>query len=96
MPVYSCLSTYRKDHVGLASGTLFSGFTTGILLGSLVAMAVNAFFPAQAVLDYAWRLPFLLGGVFGVFALYLRRWLEETPVFIGHEGAKGTWRPNCR
>ena len=77
-----------KKFVGLASGTLFSGFTTGILLGSLVAMAVNTFFPAQAVLDYAWRLPFLLGGVFGVFALYLRRWLEETPVFIAMKADK--------
>jgi MFS family permease len=71
-----------RRHVGLASGTLFSGFTTGILLGSLVAMAVNHYFPPEAVLDYAWRLPFLLGGVFGVFALFLRRWLEETPVFL--------------
>lgn len=77
-----------KNHIGLASGTLFSGFTTGILLGSLVAMAVNAFFPAQAVLDYAWRIPFLLGGVFGVFALYLRRWLEETPVFLAMKEQK--------
>jgi MFS family permease len=77
-----------KNYVGLASGTLFSGFTTGILLGSLVAMAVNAFFPAQAVLDYAWRFPFLLGGVFGVFALYLRRWLEETPVFLAMKAEK--------
>lgn len=77
-----------ERHVGLASGTLFSGFTTGILLGSLVAMAINAFFPAQAVLDYAWRIPFLLGGVFGVFALYLRRWLEETPVFLAMKEQK--------
>lgn len=77
-----------KKYVGLASGTLFSGFTTGILLGSLVAMAINALFPAQAVLDYAWRLPFLLGGVFGVFALYLRRWLQETPVFIAMKAEK--------
>lgn len=77
-----------RNHVGLASGTLFSGFTTGILLGSLVAMAINAFFPAQAVLDFAWRLPFLLGGVFGVFALYLRRWLEETPVFLAMKAEK--------
>ncbi len=77
-----------KKFVGLASGTLFSGFTTGILLGSLVAMAINTLFPPQAVLDYAWRLPFLLGGVFGVFALYLRRWLEETPVFIAMKAEK--------
>jgi MFS family permease len=68
--------------VGLASGTLISGFTIGILLGSLVAMAVNHYFPPEVVLDYAWRLPFLLGGVFGMFALFLRRWLEETPVFL--------------
>jgi MFS family permease len=33
------------------------------------------------VADYAWRIPFLLGGVFGLFSVYLRRWLHETPVF---------------
>lgn len=77
-----------KNRVGVACGTLFSGFTTGILLGSLVAMAVNYYFEPQAVLDYAWRLPFLLGGVFGIFALYLRRWLEETPVFIAMKAEK--------
>ena len=74
-------------YVGIACGTLFSGFTTGILLGSLVAMAVNHYF-GDAVLDYAWRLPFLLGGVFGIFALFLRRWLEETPVFLAMKQKK--------
>jgi MFS family permease len=28
-----------------------------------------------------WRLPFVIGGVFGFVAMLLRRWLEETPVF---------------
>uniref|UniRef100_UPI0035E3D2E2 MFS transporter n=1 Tax=Mixta calida TaxID=665913 RepID=UPI0035E3D2E2 len=27
------------------------------------------------------RIPFFLGGVFGLVAMYLRRWLHETPVF---------------
>lgn len=76
-----------KRHVGLACGTLFSGFTTGILLGSLVAMAVNHVFKEQ-MLEFAWRIPFLIGGVFGVFALYLRRWLEETPVFLAMKAQK--------
>ncbi len=26
--------------------------------------------------------PFLLGGVFGLIAMYLRRWLQETPIFL--------------
>ncbi len=67
--------------VGLACGTLTSGLTAGILLGSLVATAVNRHFPPEAVKDFAWRIPFLVGGVFGFMAVFLRMWLEETPVF---------------
>ncbi|MNP04232.1 Proline/betaine transporter [compost metagenome] len=68
-------------HVGYACGTLTSGLTAGILIGSLVATAINSLFSVAEVHDYAWRIPFLLGGVFGLFSVYLRRWLHETPVF---------------
>jgi MFS family permease len=30
---------------------------------------------------FGWRVPFLVGGVFGFLAVFLRRWLAETPVF---------------
>ncbi|SAK47018.1 major facilitator transporter [Caballeronia arationis] len=68
-------------HIGYACGTLTAGLTAGILLGSLIAAAVNRNFAPAEVADYAWRVPFLLGGVFGLFSVYLRRWLHETPVF---------------
>ncbi|MDE1168796.1 MAG: MFS transporter [Pseudomonas sp.] len=68
-------------HVGYACGTLTSGLTAGILLGSLVATLINSLYSATEVADYAWRIPFLLGGVFGLMSVYLRRWLHETPVF---------------
>ena len=68
-------------HIGYACGTLTSGLTIGILLGSLVATAINRLYSPEELLDYAWRVPFLLGGVFGLLAVYLRRWLHETPVF---------------
>jgi MFS family permease len=70
-----------QRHVGYACGTLTSGLTAGILLGSLVATVINSIYTPTEVSDYAWRLPFLLGGVFGLFSVYLRRWLHETPVF---------------
>jgi MFS family permease len=66
---------------GLAVGTLTAGLTAGILLGSVVATAINKLFAPAEVIAYAWRIPFLLGGLFGLFAIYLRRFLEETPVF---------------
>src|SRR6201996_9566606 len=68
-------------HVGYACGTLTAGLTAGILLGSLIASAVNRHFTPAEISAYAWRIPFLVGGVFGMFSVYLRRWLHETPVF---------------
>jgi len=68
-------------NIGYACGTLTCGLTTGILLGSLVATLINSLFAPEEVAAYAWRIPFILGGVFGLFSVYLRRWLHETPVF---------------
>jgi MFS family permease len=75
-------------HTGYACGTLTAGLTSGILLGSLVATLINSVYSAEEVADYAWRIPFLLGGVFGLFAVYLRRWLHETPVFAEMQARK--------
>jgi len=70
-----------RDRVGFACASLTSGLTAGILIGSLLAAWINTRFSAEDVAAYAWRIPFLIGGVFGFIAVYLRRWLEETPVF---------------
>jgi MFS family permease len=78
--------TFVAEHVpfrrvGFACGFLCSGLTLGILLGSLIAAIINTVFPPETVAAYAWRIPFLLGGVFGLLAVWLRRWLQETPIF---------------
>ncbi|MBD9483186.1 MFS transporter [Pseudomonas sp. PDM14] len=67
--------------IGYACGTLTAGLTFGILLGSLMATLINTLYTPAEVLDWAWRIPFVIGGVFGLFSVYLRRWLHETPVF---------------
>ncbi|MEO6854615.1 MAG: MFS transporter, partial [Rhodoferax sp.] len=66
---------------GLGVGTLTAGITGGILLGSLVAVGINTHYSQADVADFAWRIPFILGGVFGLVSVYLRRFLHETPVF---------------
>lgn len=74
--------------VGLACGTLTAGLTAGILLGSLIATAVNKNLTTAEVSEWGWRVPFLLGGIFGIVAMYLRRWLHETPVFAEMQANK--------
>lgn len=68
-------------HRNLACGTLSAGLCTGILIGSLVARAVHANFDEAELLAWGWRLPFVIGGVFGFVAMFVRRQLHETPVF---------------
>ncbi len=68
-------------HVGFACGTLTAGLTGGILLGSLVAAAINAIYTPTELLSEGWRVPFILGGLFGLLSVWLRQWLNETPVF---------------
>jgi len=79
--------TFVAEHApsgrrGYALGFLQAGLTFGYLLGALTATLLAQMFTPQEILDYAWRYPFLLGGVFGVIGVWLRRWLSETPVFL--------------
>lgn len=79
-----------RNRVGLACGLLTGGLTGGILLGSLMATAINAVYTPVELAVWAWRIPFLVGGGFGFIAMFLRRWLHETPVFEAMRARKAT------
>ncbi len=79
-----------SNRVGLACGLLTGGLTGGILLGSLMATTINYACTPAEIADWAWRVPFLVGGLFGFLAMYLRRWLHETPVFEAMRARKAT------
>src|SRR5690606_13505669 len=70
-----------KTRYGLGIGVLTAGITGGILLGSIVAIMINHMYSNEDLLDFAWRIPFILGGIFGFISVYLRRFLSETPIF---------------
>ena len=70
-----------SQHFGFGVGTLTAGLTFGILLGSLMAGVINRSYSPADVDAFAWRIPFVAGGLFGFVSVYLRRFLAETPVF---------------
>lgn len=70
-----------SGRIGLATGLLTGGLTGGILLGSIVILALHTILTPDVVTRWGWRIPFIIGGMFGFGAMFLRRWLEETPVF---------------
>lgn len=85
--------TFVAEHVpqryaGLATGILTSGLSLGILIGSLIAFAINHIvhnavlpWPEDITAFWGWRCAFIIGGVFGLVAVWLRRFLDETPIF---------------
>ena len=78
----------QPRHVGFACGTLTAGLTGGILLGSLVATAINKTYSPVELLSAGWRVPFIIGGVFGLLSVWLRQWLHETPIFREMQAAQ--------
>ncbi|MET3229063.1 UNVERIFIED_ORG: MHS family proline/betaine transporter-like MFS transporter [Burkholderia sp. 1263] len=56
----------------------FAATAAGLVLGAVVATLVNGLLPKQAVLDWGWRIPFLLGIVAAPAGMLIRKRLEET------------------
>lgn len=79
-------------HYGFAIGALTSGITGGIFLGSIIGVWLNSTYSQPEIQDWAWRIPFILGGVFGLISVYLRRFLEETPIFKELQARKASTR----
>ncbi|MFS0559359.1 MFS transporter [Terribacillus sp. 179-K 1B1 HS] len=61
---------------GLEIGTL-----TGYIFASLVASLLFITLSDEQMASWGWRIPFLLGLPLGLVGLYLRKSLEESPIF---------------
>ena len=63
-------------------GVVFACVTTGVALGTMIALVVGRVLsPADAAL-YGWRVAFIIGGVMGLGSFWLRRAFEESPEFL--------------
>lgn len=66
---------------GLYGSMSLFGTTSGILLASAVCGLVSNSMNEQELLNWGWRIPFLLGAVSGIAALFLRKIVEESEIF---------------
>ena len=70
---------------GLVGSFCSLAATGGFLLGSAIGATFAAILPADALADWGWRIPFLLGLVLGIVGWWIRKVLvEETPPQSGH------------
>ena len=79
----SAVGAFLAESAGSSRrGLMVSIYTATIALGTLIGSAIGLILTSilsdEQMADYGWRIPFLLGGVLGLFALVVRRQADET------------------
>ncbi|NSC21910.1 MFS transporter [Streptomyces albus subsp. chlorinus] len=76
------IAEYAPDkRRGFFGSFLELGTLTGYTGAASLVLVLNTVLGDDAMLQWGWRIPFLVGGPIGVVGLYLRLKLDETPAF---------------
>ena len=68
-----------------------ASFVVGVLLSNLFFSVIEGYFTFRQFVEYAWRLPFVLGAVLGFVMLAFWHKLDETPAFIEQAPRSSYW-----
>ncbi|MCW0400825.1 Proline/betaine transporter [Xanthomonas sacchari] len=76
------IAEYSTDrNRGFMSSWLEFGTLGGYIAGAATVTALHFTLSDAQMLDWGWRVPFLIAGPLGLLGLYMRMKLEETPAF---------------
>ena len=79
---------------GFFGATSWISVVIGTILATLVGLGINAFLTPDQVASWGWRLAFALGGLLGLYALVLRRSIEESEHYAATKEIRKVTRPS--
>lgn len=82
----------RGQWGSLVQVSIYGGSVLAFTLGGVISMVLTE----SQIADWGWRIPFLLGAGGAVFALYLRRGMEESDAFQEQDNKPPTATPVAR
>jgi MFS family permease len=71
--------SYRR--MGFACSLIGAGAAIGIFIGAFTVGTLTSAIGSQEMASWGWRAVFVMGGVMGLIAGYVRHFVQETPVF---------------
>jgi len=79
---------------GMVAGLMSFYVNIGILLASLVSFLTSLLLGGDVMADWGWRVPFVIGALFGLVVVYLRRSLPETMTTeeLADSSSKDVWK----
>lgn len=81
---------------GLWSSSVFVSVTIGVMLATALAAVLTSVLGEEAMNAHGWRIGFAIGGLLGIYALFLRRSAEESDVFEAEQSTQTTSRKLSR
>ena len=91
---YGVSATYLSEKASANRRGFYSSFQYVTLIGGqLIALGIQlllqkVFLTEQQLQEWGWRIPFVVGALLSVIALYLRKSLHETEAFESHKKNK--------
>jgi MFS transporter, MHS family, alpha-ketoglutarate permease len=70
-----------RERRGLWSSLIYFSGTIGVLAGTVLGAVLATVLSEDQMTAFGWRIPFVLGGLFGLYALYMRTRMQETETF---------------
>ena len=79
---YSGVAVFVSENSSSLKKALFCSMVpASSLLGAVTGTTIGAFFMMDGMPSWGWRLSFLMGGILGIIAFFLRRQISETSAF---------------
>ena len=70
-----------KNRKTLYSSIALSTASIGVLLGTTTVYILSICITEEQMNSFGWRIPFVIGGLMGLFGLYMRTHMSESPEF---------------
>jgi MFS family permease len=76
------VAEFSPDHrQGRKTSLVLASTSLGALIASGVLYLLSAMLTTDEIITWGWRLPFMGGGILGLFLVMARNTLQETPIF---------------
>ncbi|WP_342269956.1 MFS transporter [Rickettsia endosymbiont of Orchestes rusci] len=76
------------NKLGRLCSVMLSSISIGALMATAMVAILNKLYSYKEIIEWVWRVPFIIGGVLAIISYYIRKNISETPEFLQEENSR--------
>nr|WP_253307636.1 MFS transporter [Rickettsia endosymbiont of Ceutorhynchus assimilis] len=81
------------NKLGRLCSVMLSSISIGALMATAMVAILNKLYSYKEIIEWVWRVPFIIGGVLAIISYYIRKNISETPEFLQEENSRNLLLP---